>query len=33
MSVKTRIKRNLKKFLPKAIAKRFGMSRKRRGRR
>ena len=35
MSIKAKIKRNIKKFLPRALAKRFGMSHKkhRRGKR
>jgi len=32
MSIKSRVKRNLKKFLPKALKKRFGMAHKKRGR-
>jgi hypothetical protein len=33
MSVASRVKRNLKKFLPRALKKRFGWSHRKRGRR
>ena len=33
MSIKSRVKRNLGKFLPKSLRKRFGMAHKRRHRR